>query len=48
MNSETVMPKDIWKIYKDKLWWLLYCLKCGHVYTIAELTPAQLKGTKRK
>jgi hypothetical protein len=46
INAETVMPKDLWKTYKGRWWWLLYCLKCGHAYNIVELSPAQLKNFK--
>lgn len=45
-DAETVMPADIWKAYKEKYWWLLYCLKCGHIYTIVEVAPGQMRSTK--
>lgn len=46
VNAETVYAKDLWKNYKGKWYWLLYCLKCGHLYNIVELSPTQLKGMK--
>jgi hypothetical protein len=42
-NKNTVLPPNIWKEYKSKFWWVLYCSKDGHAYTIVEVTPEQMK-----
>jgi hypothetical protein len=45
-DEQTVMPANIWKEYKSKFWWVLYCEKDGHAYTIVEVTPEQMQEYK--
>lgn len=47
-DESTVMPANIWRQYKEKYWWILYCSKDGHIYTIVELTPDQIRAYKTK
>jgi hypothetical protein len=44
MDEETVMPKDLWKEYKQKHYWILYCLRCSHVYTIVSVSGEQIRA----
>jgi hypothetical protein len=45
-NKDTVLPANIWKEYKSKHWWVLYCSKDGHAYTIVEVTSEQMQEYK--
>lgn len=56
-DGETAMPPNIWKEYKSKQYWILYCaafvrgpdgqmMTCGHIYTIVEVAPEQMKKEK--
>jgi hypothetical protein len=46
-NAESVFPPDIWKEYKNKFYWVLYCSICKHIYTIAEVTKEQIKEPEK-
>lgn len=45
-SADTVMPEDLWKVYRSRWYWILYCSKCSHVYTIVEVLPEQLRQYK--
>jgi hypothetical protein len=45
-DTATVMPKDIWKEYKSRWYWILYCDRDGYAYTIVEVAPGQMQTAK--
>ncbi len=45
-DEATVMPKDIWREYKSRYYWILYCVLDGYVYTIVEVAPGQMMKEK--
>lgn len=42
-DGTTVLSGDVGKTYAKKFWWILYCIKCHHVYTIVDVLPSQFK-----
>ncbi len=47
-DTATVMPKNIWKEYKAKYYWVLYCSLDGYVYTVTDVLPEQMQKPRRK
>lgn len=45
-DDTSVMPANVWKEYKDRWYWVLYCVNDGHIYTMVEVSPGQLKAAK--
>lgn len=47
LDEKTVMPANIWKEYKNKYYWVLWCT-CGYVYSIVEVDPRQMSQERPK
>lgn len=47
LDADTKFEGHIWSDYKG-LWWVLYCRRDNHVYTLVKVNPEQIKDAKRK
>lgn len=46
ISTDTKLPADFGKRYKGGPWWILYCLKDNHAYSVHELAAEQKKSLK--
>lgn len=43
VSSDTIISNVFKKFWKEKLWWVIYCVDDNHLYTISEVDKNQLK-----
>lgn len=41
-DDDTEMPGNIWKEFKSRIYWILFCSRCKHIYTMVEVLPQQI------
>lgn len=43
VDEKSAMPANVWREYRERWYWVIYCERDGHVYTLTEVAPGQMK-----